>query len=108
VPTGSAERMEARALVSVLAHHKNLLENIPVVLTEIKGYNLNRPGFLEAVRKQLERKKQRSKLQWLDLRIMDLSQKLQEHHYYTLDDHMNNFGHAIVADEFEKLGRKIL
>ncbi len=73
--------------------------DVPILITEINGFNENDSYFLNALEEYMGKGAKKLFGEKLpDFHYLDLSQLLKDEHYYTLEDHLNPTGHKVVAE----------
>lgn len=90
VPTPGAE---AEAFLDVLSHAAPRLGGVPIVVIELNGFALNDSAFVDEVRLGIP---DHPELPRID--AVDLSARLGPEHFLPIDGHLNESGHAVVAE----------
>jgi hypothetical protein len=81
--------------IHVLEQNADMLINLPLIVFEMNGINQT-----NSFTRQLQEKiRETSKPPFIrNMIVLDMSQYLEDRHFYVLDGHLNASGHAIVAD----------
>ena len=82
---------EASAFAQIVGRYRPLLEGKRLLVFESADSGLNSPRFVETVTSEL------SKLNWLEVKMIDTAKILTHDHYYSLDGHPNPSGHRTLA-----------
>jgi hypothetical protein len=86
---------EVDLFIHVLKQNEDLLAHLPMIVFEMNGINQTNE-FTKALRKIAVEPAQPAFIR--NMTILDLSQYLEDKHFFVLDGHLNNAGHAVVAD----------
>ena len=85
--------------IHVLKQNADMLANLPMIVFEMNGINqTNR--FTNELKGKAANLEQPLFLR--NMIILDMSQYLEDHHFYVLDSHLTAAGHIIVADVLYK------
>lgn len=80
--------------VHVLKQHEDLLKDIPIIVFEMNGINQSN-AFTQELRQRATRPDEPPFIR--NLIILDLTEHLQDGHFFLLDGHLNPEGHRVVA-----------
>ncbi|MDD4242606.1 MAG: hypothetical protein PHG54_14350, partial [Smithellaceae bacterium] len=81
--------------VHVLKQNADLLRDLPMIVFEMNGINQSNT-FTQELRHRAARPDEPALIR--NLRILDLTEHLEDRHFYVLDGHLNAAGHRVVAD----------
>jgi len=87
---------EAVGFATIVDRYRLLLEGKRLIIFEVAGSGINSPRFKPAFEMEL------AKLGWLNYRVLNTSSLLDRHDYFFLDDHINQSGHAKLAEAIAK------
>ncbi len=93
---GHVSESPAGLFLNALLHagRKNL-QNVRILLFELRAFARNSPDFIESV--QRERKDPRYPQEVREITLLSFHTLLGRNHYYVLDDHLTPSGHDVVA-----------
>jgi hypothetical protein len=83
---------EAEAFLDVLSYVAPRLAGARIIVFEVNGYALNDPAFIDAVRLRART------AGTVRIETVDLSTRLTAAHFLAIDGHLNEAGHAVVAE----------
>jgi len=86
---------EVDLFLNVLRQNEEMLSALPIIIFEMNGKNQTNI-FTASLRLKIADDKYPPFMQ--NMIVLDVSQYLDDSHFYVLDDHMNPGGHVIVAD----------
>jgi len=81
--------------VHVLKQNADLLRDLPMIVFEMNGINQSNT-FTQELRHRAARPDEPALIR--NLRILDLTEHLEDRHFYVLDGHLNAAGHRVVAN----------
>jgi hypothetical protein len=81
--------------IHVLKQNADMLVNLPLIVFEMNGINQTNQ-FTAGLKKKAADTDQPPFIR--NMIILDMSQYLEDHHFYVLDGHLIAAGHVIVAD----------
>lgn len=81
--------------IHVLKQNEDMLVNLPLIIFEMNGINQSNQ-FTNELKRKAAGTDQPSFIR--DMTILDMSQYLEDQHFYVLDSHLTATGHFIVAD----------
>jgi hypothetical protein len=90
---------EAELFIHILKQNADMLIDLPIIIFEMNGPNQSN-YFTNELREKAADKKQPLFIN--NMIVLDMSQYLQEQHFYVLDGHLTSDGNAIVADVLEQ------
>ena len=89
--------------INAVMSNKDILEHVTIIVFEMNGKNQVN-GFTTALRRKIASRTYPGFIK--NMIVLDMSQVLRDIHFYVLDDHLTNTGHAVVAGELLKVVRK--
>jgi hypothetical protein len=96
--TAATERInctDVDLFLHVLRQNEEMLSSLPIIVFEMNGKNQT-SIFTASLRIKIADDENPLFIQ--KMMILDMSEYLNDNHFYILDDHLNPGGHAIVAD----------
>ena len=89
------DRTDVDLFLHVLKQNEEMLSALPIIVLEMNGKNQTNI-FTASLRRKIGDGKNPPFIQ--NMIVLDMSQYLNDRHFYVLDDHLNPGGHIIVAD----------
>jgi hypothetical protein len=93
--TDHTDLTDADLFLHVLKQNQEMLSDLPIIIFEMNGKNQTNI-FTASLRCKIADVQNLPFIQ--NMIVLDMSQHLNDRHFYVLDDHLNPGGHAIVAD----------
>jgi hypothetical protein len=87
---------EVQYFLDVLDSSKIDIAKLKIIILDISPYNRNNSEFEDELQRQISNNKNKK---WSKIVIVRLEHVLKNNMYYTLDDHLNAFGHKAIAIE---------
>lgn len=94
------DKEEARLFINSLINAEFDFNNIQIFAFEVESFNKNDDLFIKELRNQIQQKEYPSYIQ--KMQTFALANILTDEDYFILDDHINERGHAKIAQEILK------
>jgi hypothetical protein len=92
-PPPASPAAAAEAFLDVLSYAAPRLAGARIIVFEVNGFALNDSAFIDAVRRRAHERPDLSRIE-----TVDLSTRLSAAHFLPIDGHLNEAGHAVVAE----------